>query len=121
METWATSDGMPKNEIDLIITSNKHLVVNNILVGSDHRLVRTKIILNVEKERSKTIKGKKQMKWNLVENTKTYEKVMHNSLETSKIVEMDVDSNRNCGETMSTYSRKEREEKISIDTKRFKS
>lgn len=43
---------------------------------SDHRLLRAKIIINLKKERSEMIKGKKLIKWNLVEIPKVFEEAI---------------------------------------------
>lgn len=49
-----------KNEIDLIISNNKHIftdvaVLNRFQTGSDHRLVRGTIVLNSKMERAKLV------------------------------------------------------------------
>lgn len=59
--TWASADGVTKNEIDYIIANRKSTVknvtvLNNFTTGSDHRLVRAKIMLNTRFERSKMVK-----------------------------------------------------------------
>lgn len=58
--TWASPDGITKNEIDFIISNTKNLVqdvtvLNRFSVGSDHRAVRAKISVNVRKERTKLV------------------------------------------------------------------
>ena len=59
--TWASADGTTKNEIDYIITNRKPTVrnvtvLNNFRTGSDHRLVRAKVMLNTLFQRSKLVK-----------------------------------------------------------------
>lgn len=59
--TWASADGVTKNEIDYIITNRKSTVknvavLNNFTTGSDHRMVRAKVMLNTRFQRSKLIK-----------------------------------------------------------------
>ena len=49
--TWASADGITKNEIDYIITNHKSTVknvtiLNSFTTGSDHRMVRAKVVLN---------------------------------------------------------------------------
>ncbi|KAH0999124.1 hypothetical protein HUJ05_005177, partial [Dendroctonus ponderosae] len=46
--TWISSDGNTKNEIDCIITNRKEkvhdvAVLNRLFIGSDHRMIRTKV------------------------------------------------------------------------------
>lgn len=59
--TWESPDGRTKNEIDLIITDKRHIVrdvtvLNRMTTGSDHRMVRAKIVINTGKERYKMIR-----------------------------------------------------------------
>src|ERR1700704_4118103 len=59
--TWASADGVTKNEIDYIITNCKSTVknvtvLNNFTTGSDHRMVRARIMLNTHFQRAKLIK-----------------------------------------------------------------
>jgi endonuclease/exonuclease/phosphatase family metal-dependent hydrolase len=59
--TWASADGVTKNEIDYIITNSKSVVknvtvLNNFTTGSDHRMVRAKVVLNTRFQRSKLVK-----------------------------------------------------------------
>jgi len=58
--TWASPDGVTRNEIDFIITNNRNMVydvsvLHNCSIGSHHRLVRAKITINLKKERTKII------------------------------------------------------------------
>lgn len=59
--TWRSPDGQTKNEIDFIISRHKHIiqdvdVVNQFNTGSDHRLVRCKILINIKMERKRKMK-----------------------------------------------------------------
>lgn len=59
--TWASPDGVTKNEIDYIITNHKSIVknvtvLNNFSTGSDHQMVRAKVMLNTRFQRSKLVK-----------------------------------------------------------------
>ncbi|XP_037028796.1 uncharacterized protein LOC119069032 [Bradysia coprophila] len=61
--TWASPDGVTKNEIDYIITNCKSTVknvtvLNRFTTGSDHRMVRAKVMLNTRFQRAKMIKKK---------------------------------------------------------------
>lgn len=62
--TLANPDGVTKNEINLYNNSFKHekhivqyvTVPNNFSIGSDHRAVTAKILINIRKERSKLVR-----------------------------------------------------------------
>lgn len=59
--TWRSPNGQTKNEIDFIITDKKYIVkdvsvLNKISTGSDHRIVRAKLTIDVGKERHKLIR-----------------------------------------------------------------
>ena len=62
--TWRSPNGSVKNEIDYILTNNRHIcsdvtVLNRFDTGSDHRLVRAKITINNRLERNKLAKKAK--------------------------------------------------------------
>lgn len=64
--TWASADGRTKNEIDFIISNRKSIVKNVIVLnrfttGSDHRMVRAKVILNTRTERQTMVEKKFQV------------------------------------------------------------
>lgn len=66
--TWASADGRTKNEIDFIISNRKSIVknvtvLNRFTTGSDHRMVRAKVLLNTRTQRQKMVK--KQFKVNI--------------------------------------------------------
>lgn len=63
--SWRSPDGKTKNEIDFIISSHKNIirdvsVLNTVNVGSDHRLVRSKLCINGKLERSRQIRKAKR-------------------------------------------------------------
>lgn len=65
--TWASPDGRTKNEVDFIISNRKDIfqdinVLNRFSTGSDHRMVRAKIKINLKREREKLIFHKKRNK-----------------------------------------------------------
>lgn len=75
--TWASPDGITKNEIDLITSNRRNIVrdvtvLNRISIGSDHRLVRALIELKPNKERLKLIK-KTSTKWKPIEDVVSYQ------------------------------------------------
>lgn len=91
--TWTSPNGQYKNEIDYILSTNKHIVhdvsVLNALTGSDHRIVRAKIVICDRLERYRKIM-KKQMKLNidtqkLQVNTQRYQTNLVEELNKAKI------------------------------------
>lgn len=59
--TWRSPNSNTKNEIDYVLTNEKLTVkdvsaLNRFDTGSDHRLVRAKIEINLKRERNKLIK-----------------------------------------------------------------
>lgn len=61
--TWCSTNGTVKNERDYIISNDKNIikysmVLNAINLGSDHRVVRAKVVTNRKKERMKKIDKK---------------------------------------------------------------
>jgi len=61
--TWASADGRTKNEIDYIISNRKSIVknvtvLNRFTTGSDHRMVRAKVVLNTRTERERMVRKK---------------------------------------------------------------
>jgi len=76
--TWASPNGTTKNEIDFIICNKKNIVhdvtvLNKFSVGSDHRLVRAKVKINMRVEREKIIRKNKSKKWTGITDKKTYQ------------------------------------------------
>ncbi|XP_030745498.1 uncharacterized protein LOC115874488 [Sitophilus oryzae] len=66
--TWASPDGITKNEIDLIMTDKNWIirdvqVLDEFSIGSDHRIVRTRIEFNLKSERRKRIKKRPTRTW----------------------------------------------------------
>lgn len=64
--TWASADGRTKNEIDFIISNQKSIVknvtvLNRFTTGSDHRMVRAKVVLNTRKERERMVTKKSKV------------------------------------------------------------
>lgn len=89
--TWKSPDGATKNEIDFIISNCKRIiqdvsVLNNFTTGSDHRLIRARVKINVKAERQKLVTGhRRDMEThikNIRENNETYikkiEDLLHN-------------------------------------------
>ncbi|XP_013144778.1 PREDICTED: uncharacterized protein LOC106108224 [Papilio polytes] len=60
--TWISPDGVTKNEIDFIMSTRKQIfndvsVINAVKPGSDHRIVRGTLNIDVKLERSRLIKS----------------------------------------------------------------
>lgn len=60
--TWASADGITKYEIDYIMTNHKSIVknvtvLNKFSTGSDHRMVRAKVMLNTRFQRLTLVKN----------------------------------------------------------------
>ncbi|KAL0881254.1 hypothetical protein ABMA27_002351 [Loxostege sticticalis] len=60
--TWMSPDGSTKNEIDFIITTDQRMfsdvsVINRVKTGSDHRMLRGILNIDVKLERSRLIKS----------------------------------------------------------------
>lgn len=95
--TWTSPNGQSKNEIDYILSSNKHIVqdvsVLNVLTGSDHRMVRAKVVICEKLERCRKIM-KRQIKLNidpqkLQENTQKYQTSLEEELNKASITNED--------------------------------
>ncbi|XP_063831012.1 uncharacterized protein LOC135080257 [Ostrinia nubilalis] len=60
--TWMSPDGSTRNEIDFIMTTKRRMfsdvsVINRVKTGSDHRIVRGILNINVKLERSRLMKS----------------------------------------------------------------
>ncbi|KAL0881425.1 hypothetical protein ABMA27_001289 [Loxostege sticticalis] len=60
--TWMSPDGSTKNELDFIITTDRRMftdvsVINRVKTGSDHRMLRGILNIDVKLERSRLIKS----------------------------------------------------------------
>ncbi|XP_045492403.1 craniofacial development protein 2-like [Colias croceus] len=60
--TWLSPDGRTKNEIDFIMTTKRQIfkdvsVIHRVKTGSDHRMVRGILNINVKRERSRLMKS----------------------------------------------------------------
>lgn len=56
--TWRSPYGKTKNEINFIFSKHKHLiqnvdVINQFTTGSDHRMIRCKVFINIKMERAR--------------------------------------------------------------------
>ena len=60
--TWVSPSGSTKSEIDFILTDKRHIfndvsVINRVKTGSDHRMVRGTLNINIKLERSRLMKS----------------------------------------------------------------
>lgn len=127
--TWISPDGNTKNEIDLIITNKKEIikdveVLNRFSIGSDHRLIRAKVRLNVKMERTRMILKPRKKKWIPPENNDKYEETLARHMQnlesdlgdieqtSNKIIKALKETEKECCPAVTT-----RKEKLSQDTK----
>lgn len=83
--TWSSPDGRTKNEVDFIVGNRKDIfqdinVLNRFSTGSDHRMVRAKIRINLKREREKLIFHRKQDKRVPPGDTDKYREAIEHSL-----------------------------------------
>lgn len=81
---WTSPDGATKNEIDLIISNTKNIVkvsvLNKFIVGSDHHMIRAKVVFNIKKESPKLIAKKKSTKRILIDRPQQCETIFSGNL-----------------------------------------
>ncbi|XP_045460954.1 uncharacterized protein LOC123671253 [Harmonia axyridis] len=88
--TWRSPDGRTKNEIDFIITNRSHIVkdvsvLNKVSTGSDHRIVRAKLMIDVGKERHRLIKKTNSDRpWRSPPDTVCFQQYISNRLDDTK-------------------------------------
>jgi len=75
--TWISPDGQTKNEIDFIISNKKNVVtdvtvLNSCTIGSDHRMVRATVRIDLKGERSKMVRRNINIKWTPPNNDSSY-------------------------------------------------
>ena len=83
--TWESPDGRTKNEIDYIITDKKRIVkdvtvLNRFSTGSDHRLVRAKVVIDTDKERHRMLKKKANIPWKRPADIEGFQRSIDNRL-----------------------------------------
>ncbi|CAG5020946.1 unnamed protein product [Parnassius apollo] len=81
--TWSSPDGSTKNEIDFIMTTRRQLfsdvsVIARVKTGSDHRMVRGTLNLNVKLERSRLMKSTLRPPRALIQNPETFQLELRN-------------------------------------------
>ncbi|CAG4951120.1 unnamed protein product [Parnassius apollo] len=75
--TWSSPDGTTKNEIDFIMTTRRQLfsdvsVIARVKTGSDHRMARGTLNLNVKLERSRLMKSTLRSPRALIQNPESF-------------------------------------------------
>ena len=94
--TWISPDKNVKNEIDFILSNNRKIckdvsVINRVHTGSDHRLVRAHVKINIKLERNKLIKQQRYpVNKELIENKDQYQKELNSRLDTNQLPDMDI-------------------------------
>ncbi|CAG5039701.1 unnamed protein product [Parnassius apollo] len=81
--TWSSPDGTTKNEIDFIMTTTRQLfsdvsVIASVKTGSDHRMVRGTVNLNVKLEMSCLMKSTLLPPRALIQNPETFQLDLRN-------------------------------------------
>ena len=76
--TWMSPDGSTRNEIDFIITNEKRIfndvsVIHRVKTGSDHRIVRGTLDINVKLERSRLMKSTLRPTRAHIQNPETFQ------------------------------------------------
>lgn len=130
--TWISPDGKHKNEIDYCFTNNRKIVqdlsvLNNFTTGSDHRMIRAKVALNIKKERIKLMSRTKCNKWVTPENLESYQnkiaevlgEIKHSEDGDIDIEELNASIGNSIKSAEKTHCsrRKTRDEKISQNTR----
>ena len=131
MWTWESPDGKTRNQIDFILTSERNMskdcgVITKVDIGSDHRMVRAKIVINTRLERIRWSRRKRPIKTNmevLERNKEQFQLEISNrfkalegnnpTIETlNKIVEEEAEK---CGRNETNNSKEKTEEDIEIE------
>lgn len=126
--TWESPDGRTRNEIDFIITDKKHLVkdvtvLNNCRTGSDHRMVRCKLQIELRKERYRLVKKKARISRTTPTDSQAFQAHIDNLLQNSNYSDTDINSLNSAvldalKESQDRFFPKtEKEEKISKEAK----
>lgn len=97
--TWMSPDGETKNEIDFIMSTKKQIfndvsVINAVKTGSDHRMVRGTLNLNIKLERCRLMKSTLRPAPIQIQNLESFQLELHNRFECLDCEDMDDYSNR---------------------------
>jgi hypothetical protein len=126
--TWRSPNGETKNEIDYFLCKNKNIfqdvtTLSRFNTGSDHRLVRAKLILKTKWERLKLIKNRK-FNINNISNKKLLENEINKRFEETNMVTQNLeelnkqitDNLQKAAVTISSKEKPAKENKISKET-----
>jgi len=117
--TWMSPDGRTRNEIDFIITDKKYIVkdvtvLNQMNIGSDHRMVRATIIINLGHERYRLAKHKRAKNWQTPENPDEYQqeitKSLNENLQSENIEEISEQITKSILEATNKYCKTQKKE-----------
>jgi exonuclease III len=109
--TWISPDGVTKNEIDFIMSTRRQIfndvsVINAVKTGSDHRLVRGTLNLNLKLERSRLMKSTLRPAPIQIQNPESFQLELQNRFEClGECVDVD-DYNNRFVETVHTVGSK---------------
>ncbi|KAJ8710186.1 hypothetical protein PYW07_009552 [Mythimna separata] len=81
--TWQSPDGATKNEIDFILSTKKQIfndvsVINAVKTGSDHRMVRGTLNINIKLERSRLVRSTLRPAQIQLQNPESFQLELHN-------------------------------------------
>nr|XP_037868983.1 craniofacial development protein 2-like [Bombyx mori] len=84
--TWLSPDGVTRNEIDFIMSTNRQIfndvsVINSVKTGSDHRIVRGMLNINVRLERSRLMKSTLRPSNAQIQNPESFQLELANRFE----------------------------------------
>ncbi|XP_045450545.1 craniofacial development protein 2-like [Melitaea cinxia] len=86
--TWLSPDGTVRNEIDFIMSTKKHIfndvsVINAVKTGSDHRLVRGTLNIDVKLEKGRLIGSALQPVPAQIQNPESFQPELQNRFDLS--------------------------------------
>ncbi|TLM13197.1 hypothetical protein FEC36_18500, partial [Acinetobacter baumannii] len=84
--TWLSPDGVTRNEIDFIMSTNRQIfndvsVINSVKTGSDHRYIRGMLNINVRLERSRQMKSTLRPSNAQIQNPESFQLELANRFE----------------------------------------
>ena len=84
--TWQSPDGATRNEIDFIMSTKKQMfndvsVINSVKTGSDHRMVRGTLNINIKLERYRLMKSTLRPAQIQIQNPESFQLELQNRFE----------------------------------------
>ncbi|PZC71243.1 hypothetical protein B5X24_HaOG213755 [Helicoverpa armigera] len=126
--TWLSPDGFTRNEIDFFMTDKKRIfsdvsVINRVKTGSDHRIVRASLNINVKLERSSLMKSTLRPTRSHIQNPESFQLKLSNRFAClENLVSVDeindglVETVRTVGSKFFRPCRKDRPQKLTEQT-----